>query len=511
MSLAAAPSLAEAHGRATSSGSEIHAENVILIISDTLRRDAFSCYGGNWIQTPNFDRFAAQAVVFDNSYIASFPTVNNRNDVLTGRHTFTYKPWSPIDADDVTLQETLEKAGILTSFVVDTPHPFTAGYNYQRGSTAWDFIRGNEVDKYRSAPRSVKFPCAVSKLRDGERAVLQYLRNVAHRRGEEDYFVAQTMRRAAEWLEENNDGRRFFLYVDTYDPHEPWDPPRYYVERYDPGYAGEEVIYPRYDLWRDFLSEKEMHHCRALYAAEATMVDHWIGFLLDRIASLNLLAKTVVILTTDHGFFLGEHGHIGKALVRGGVWQSLPLYPEISHIPLLVYYPGCPGGARIQSLVQPVDLMPTVLDFLKVRQPASVEGKSLVPLLKGRTSKVRDVAIASPDLYQSARPNWLPPPTNRSAITDGEWMLIFGADPRRLEHADFGPTVAVDSKRRDMRVLDRNISIELYNLRDDPSCERDVLSGNRPVASHLHAAFVEFLKTQKIPEGHLQYFEKLWM
>ena len=138
--------------------------------------------------------------------------------------------------------------------------------------------------------------------------------------------------------------------MDTFDPHEPWDPPRYYVDRYDPGYQGEEVIYPRYDFWREFLSEKELQHCRALYAGETTLADRWIGFLLDRIASLDLLKNTAIILIGDHGFYLGEHGYIGKLLIRGKLCQHLPLYPEVARIPMLVYFPGCQGGTRVASL-----------------------------------------------------------------------------------------------------------------------------------------------------------------
>ena len=161
----------------------------------------------------------------------------------------------------------------MTSLIADTPHPFTPGYNYQRDFAAWQVNRGQEADAFRSAPRTVKLPCNPGKLRQGEETVTQYLRNVSQRGREEDYFVAQTMIKAAEWLEENNDGRRFFLYLDTFDPHEPWDPPHYYVEQFDRGYSGDEVIYPRYEFWREFLSESELKHCRALYAGEVTMVN----------------------------------------------------------------------------------------------------------------------------------------------------------------------------------------------------------------------------------------------
>src|SRR5207302_858847 len=155
------------------------------------------------------------------------------------------------------------------ALAADTPHPFRPAYNYQRNFDFVQINRGQENDVYRTRPARVHLPCKTSKLREEERVVTQYLRNVAGRKVEEDYFCAQTMRAATAWLEKSHKRQPFFLYVDTFDPHEPWDPPKSYVEKYDPGYNGEEVIYPRYDRWQDFLSRRELKHCRALYAGEA--------------------------------------------------------------------------------------------------------------------------------------------------------------------------------------------------------------------------------------------------
>jgi len=112
--------------------------NVILIISDTMRRDALGCFGGRWVQTPHLDAFAKRAVRCENAFICSFPTVPTRHDILTGQYTFTYKPWSPLDKDTATLQDVLRQAGVYTALVVDTPHPFTTNYNYQ---TNFDFVQ----------------------------------------------------------------------------------------------------------------------------------------------------------------------------------------------------------------------------------------------------------------------------------------------------------------------------------------------------------------------------------
>jgi len=506
---AATPRWVKSHSPNPPAG-DLHIDNVILIITDTMRRDALTPYGSDWIRTPQLDRFSRQAVLFENAFLSSFPTVPCRNDILTGRHTFTYKDWSPLDPDAITLPETLGKAGILTSLIADTPHPFTPGYNYQRDFDVWQVNRGQEGDDYRSAPRTVKLPCNPSKLREGEKTVTKYLRNVSQRGREEDYFVAQTMIKGAEWLEENNDGRRFFLYLDTFDPHEPWDPPRYYVEQFDCGYSGEEVIYPRYDSWREFLSESELKHCRALYAGEVTMVDRWLGFLLDRIATLDLLKNTAVIHIGDHGFYLGEHGYIGKSLIRGDSFQYLPLYPEIARIPMMIYFPGCQGGSRTKALAQPVDLMATILDLLRVAIPPSVEGASLVPVLAGRASDVKEIAVASPALFGStvSGTGKVPPsPANRSSITDGKWLLIYGAQME--ENAGPAQTASVDSVLREVKNLQGKILPELYNLEKDPGCLKNLVNENHNMASDLHTKYLEFLKGKHYPESYLQYFRNV--
>src|SRR5205807_3518280 len=200
--------------------------NVLLIISDTLRRDCVSVYGepgwfGRPIDTPHLERFSQRATVFDRAYSSSFPTVPLRNDILTGRATFTYKQWAPLDRDDATLQETLNGAGIVTALVADTPHPFAPGFNYQRGFQSWELIRGQEHDRWKAHPRDPQPPCAPEKLRSPEQTVKQYLRNTAWWQSEADTFAARTMAAAAGWLEQNHRDR-FFLYVDTFDPHEPW-------------------------------------------------------------------------------------------------------------------------------------------------------------------------------------------------------------------------------------------------------------------------------------------------
>ncbi|HUV91332.1 MAG TPA: sulfatase [Anaerolineae bacterium] len=475
--------------------------NVILIFSDTLRVDFLGCYGNGWIHTPYIDRFAQDAIVFDRAYCGSFPTVPCRNDVLTGRWTLTYKPWAPLGTDEVVLAEVLNEAGCLTALFADTPHPFAPGFNYQRGFQAWELLRGQEHDPWKTAPAEVALPCSPEKLRGGARgAAFKYLQNVAWRRSEEDYFPARTMRAAASWLEENR-GRPFFLYVDTFDPHEPWDPPAHYLAHYEPEqYQGEQVIYPRYDRWADFMTEAELKHCRNLYAGEVSLVDRWVGFLLERVEDLGLLEETAIIITTDHGFYLGEHGYVGKSIIRGNQHQSLPLYPEVARVPLIVRLPGGRGHRRPRAFAQPVDFMPTILELMGAAVPGSVQGKSLVPVFEGQDD-LRPFAVSSPTLSGSHVD--LPHPTNRTSVTADEWMLILGA---QVDSASAETTSMVDSLRREVTILEGPVGPELYHLPSDPWCTHNVIADHKDVARRLQAGLVVFLRDAGLREDHLPYF-----
>jgi arylsulfatase A-like enzyme len=467
--------------------------NFILIVSDTMRRDHLGCYGNPWIHTPNLDRLAAESVVFDRAYTASFPTVPNRRDLFTGRFTFTYSDWAPLPPEEVVLAEVIKQAGYVTMLIADTPHFLAHGYNFSRGFDGWEWIRGQEHDLWQTAPRNPRLPCAPEKLRRPE-TVRQYLRNVHKRRQEADYFVARTMSLAMEWLEENWEEGPFLLYVDTFDPHEPWDPPRWYVDLYDPGYRGEEVIYPQYAPC-DFLSGAELKHVRALYAGEVTLVDAWVGKLLDRIEQLGLRDHTAVIFTTDHGFYHGEHGLIGKSIIADQYSTTVPLYEEVARIPLLVRLPGQEPGRR-QALAQPPDLMPTILDLAGAAIPATVQGQSLGPVLRGERDELRPIALSSPSIIYGPRSRRF------TTITDGEWSLIYpGA---RLDLSEAASSPIVDSIRRiEKAVYPGAGGPELYHLPTDPGQRANLFSQRREVAEKLHAQHLQMLEALGTAEEHL--------
>jgi len=469
--------------------------NIILIVSDTFRQDYLGCYGNNWIKTPNLDKFARKSAIFGNAYAASFPTVPHRMDLATGRFTFPYREWEPLPKDEVVISEMLGKHGYTTMLICDTPHTLEDGYNFDRGFTGWEWVRGQETDRFYTDPRKVELPCPRDKLRHLE--VLQrHLRSVAHREGERDCFVAQTMSKASQWLERNYKQERFFLWVDTFDPHEPWDAPSYYVDMYDPGYEGDEVTYPIYGKC-DYLIPEEIKHMRALYAAEVTLVDQWIGLLLEQIEKLALFDNTAVIFTSDHGFYFGEHGLVGKSTITDRMFEYVSLYEEVARIPLLVYFPGMRTSSHHPALVQPPDITATILELAGIKDASTVQGKSLLPLIQGEDRTLRDISVSSPSLVHGT---WGSP---RVTIRKEEWSLI--TTPKLAGRPDtlgekVATTRAVDGIIREMAgsTLDRMTEKqedELYLLSKDPKQETNLAQKEMKVAGELRDEFFKFFES----------------
>lgn len=474
--------------------------NIILIVSDTLRRDHLGCYGNEWVSTPNIDRLAKYSTVFDNAYTSSFPTIPHRTDLITGRFTFTYRDWAPLPKDEIVISQFLGESGYVTMLITDTPHLMKEGYNFERDYSGWVWIRGQENDKFMTDPIHVELPCPSYKLRGDGKSLIQHMRNTSLNKGEEDCFVAKTMTEACNWLDRNYKQEKFFLYIDTFDPHEPWDPPHYYVDMYDKNYKGDEMLFPVYGYCKGIYTKTELNHLRAHYAGEVTLVDRWTGKLFQKIDDLSLLNNTLVIFTSDHGFYIGEHGFTGKSFVMKEFQGLMPLYEEIAHIPLIMYFPKT-KPARIKSFVQSPDIMPTILEYANLKKPSRVQGKSLIPALKNKNNSVRDITVSAPSIKYG------PVAGQRCTITTKNWCLIYKGENVKPE-GEF-ETKIVDGITRKQAGLDKKVGNELYNLSKDPTQKHNLFTTNRNIATKLHAKFVEFLKSVNTPEQYLKYWKKL--
>lgn len=401
---------------------------VIFIMADTFRRDHMGAYGNKWIHTPNLDALAAKSTLFEHAYIGSFPTIPNRRDIILGigDKNVPFNQWRQIDDDEVTLAERLKEKKVTSMLVTDTANSVTNGRNVYKGYTSWQFNRGQEGDPcWTDANVELVWPVAPHQIRYNADRWLQVLTNRAHRRVEEDWFAPGTYEIAIEWLNRNYQRDDFFLWVETFDPHEPWDPPQYYTDLYDPGFKGRVFDAPTYGVRKKIgMSDRELKNLRARYAGECTMVDACVGKLVAALERLGIADETMVIFTSDHGAYFdypGDNGLICKPLTTGadGMCMSAggpmkdpkqhrPAFTGVARIPLIIHLPGQSKGRRAKQIVQPWDLTPTVLEAFGIKKPGELIGHSLMPMCKGKSNGKRYAAVLGNNgMAQVMNPNWL--------------------------------------------------------------------------------------------------------
>ena len=354
----------------------------IVFLMDSLSRRYLPTYGNTWVRTPNIDRLAARSCVFDNHFVGSAPCMPARHDILTGRLEFLERNWSPIQPFDCTLTYMLHKHGVFSHMATDHYHYFhLGGENYHAHFDSWDFIRGQENDVWMS-----DFGKLTGRPHLGQDKS-QYRLNRERFHGEEDYPSPKTLQHAADWIEAHHEDDNWFLMVDSFDPHEPFDFPDCGAAEYPDEYEDTLFYWPAYTT-TDQATQEAIEHARRRYAHLITMSDRWLGKALDVLDKYDLWDDTMVILTTDHGYLLGEHGFMAK--------NYMPCYNEVYHIPLMVSLPGMREATRCGALTQNIDLMPTVLDFHGIDIDAChhpLHGKSLLPLINGTQEKLRDAVI----------------------------------------------------------------------------------------------------------------------
>ena len=485
--------------------------NFVVVVSDTLRRDHVSCYddqpeqwasGGRWrVETPNIDRLARIGARFDNYYISSFPTVLNRHEMLTGLPVFTYHEWAPLPADEVTLPEYLAEGDYRSMLVADTPHIFRQGFNYSRGFTGFDWVRGQENDAILMDPPNSELnpPFDVRKIRASLQAWRNHTRSTMAARQEEDYFAPMTFRRAANWLERNRGDTPFCLVVDTFDPHEPWDPPDWYVEKFYPSMR-ERMTFPAYDYASKLLNPEELLSAHAHYCGEVAMVDRWFGRLLDTLQALNLMDDTAIIIVSDHGYLIGEKDIIGKHLGLGGYGEAIPLWPEISHVPMVAHVPGVTRpGSTVNGYAHPQDILPTLLELAGLAIPEGLAGRSLVGLMDGSKQQVRPAAISSHSIIAdvAGRP---------ARVTSEGWSLYLGGavtENSPVSITGFGGGTEVLRDPSWVPVRERNERVEqandvaltpmLFDDESDPRHDRNVIADNPQQAERLKRLLIDFL------------------
>lgn len=358
--------------------------NLVVVLLDSLNRHLLGCYGGTEFDTPNLDAFARSAVRFEQHYSGSLPCMPARHDILCGALDFLWKPWGSIELWEDPVTVPLREQGVVTKLVTDHPHLFeVGGENYHCDFTAWDYQRGHESDHWRTRPD----PSWIGAPTFG-RGEPPYHRSRGWFRDDADFPGARTMTEAARWLrEEAPHHDRWMLFVDEFDPHEPFDTPEAWARRYDPDWDREQhLVWPPYTVGavaKGVITEREGRQIRAQYGAKLSFIDHWFGEVLRAVDEHG--PDTAVIVCTDHGHYLGERDIWGK--------PACPIYEPLGHTPLLVRWPGVEPGT-VSALTTNVDLHATILDVFAATTRQRTHGTSIRPLLDRTTTSIREWALS---------------------------------------------------------------------------------------------------------------------
>lgn len=382
----------------------------IMVMYDSLNRAYLLNYGNDLVKLPNFQRLGEQTITFDNSYVGSLPCMPARRELHTGRLNFLHRGWSPVEPFDDSMPELLKLNGVYSHLCSDHQHYWEdGGATYHTRYQSWEIARGQEGDPWKGSLKEREQNTSFGRPEDAKEMPF-FVKNIkrqdavnrSYLQREEDFPQAQTFRNGLEFIEENQSYDNWFLQIETFDPHEPFFTPEEYQALYqEEGEAAFSYDWPPYGIAKE--EEAFVRQVRRKYMALLSMCDHYLGKVLDLMDRYDMWKDTMLIVNTDHGYLLGEHLWWSKSV--------MPTYNEIAHTPLFLWDPrvGIRGERRV-SLVQTIDLAPTILDFFGVPIPKDMQGKVLTPVLK-EDRPVRNYALFG---YFGSHIN----------ITDGRWLYM---------------------------------------------------------------------------------------
>lgn len=339
----------------------------IVVMYDSLNRRSLPPYGASGVHAPNFERLAARAATFDNCYAGSMPCIPARREMHTGRHNFLHRSWGPLEPFDDSMPELLRHNGVYTHLVTDHQHYWEdGGATYHNRYSSYELFRGQEGDRWKGQVADPPIPEDLKRVR--RETYRQDWVNRQHLETEDLHPQTQTFDAGVEFIRTNAAADRWMVQIETFDPHEPFFSYARWHELYPEAYDGPHFDWPDYKQVLE--SRAEVEHVRNRYHALLSMCDNSLGRVLDLMDELDLWRDTMLMVVTDHGFLLGEHGWWGK--------NAAPWYDETIHTPLFVWDPreGAHGERR-DSLVQTIDFAPTLLDFFGVPIPGDMQGTPL--------------------------------------------------------------------------------------------------------------------------------------
>ena len=335
----------------------------IILMFDSLNRHLLPAYGDTFVDAPNFARLAERAVTFDNFYAGSMPCMPARREMHTGRHNFLHRGWGPLEPFDDSMPQLLGEAGVHTHLASDHPHYWEdGGATYHTRYTTWEFFRGQEGDPWKGDADALRG--------DGHPMRRQDAINRTYMPTEAEHSQTRTVDAGLHFLETNSDADRWMLQIELFDPHEPFFSHQRYKDLYPHSYDGPEFDWPRYKKVTE--DPGQVEHARLEYAALVSMCDRSLGQVLDAMDTNDLWDDTMLIVNTDHGFLLGEHGWWAKSVQ--------PWFNELVHLPMFLWDPRSPSSSREPrrgELAQTIDIAPTTLRFFGIDPTPDMQGRDL--------------------------------------------------------------------------------------------------------------------------------------
>jgi choline-sulfatase len=312
--------------------------NVILISIDTLRKDHCSIHGYPKDTTPVLRKLASKGILFDSAYSPTAETGPSHATMFTSLYPITHrviKNGINLTSSNHTIAEYLDKFGYQTaavvgSFVLDSKFGFAQGFSFYEDNFTME----------RSSQKLTEW--ATRKVENGF-----------------DQPASDTSKKAIEWLQKNQASQRpFFLFVHYYDPHDPYVAPQPFASRYAPQKKNPLQLDTRIGQ----------------YDAEIAYTDYEIGNIVKTLEWMGHIDDTMIVITSDHGEGLGQHGHLG---------HTINLYEELVRVPLLFYWPKhIPRDRIINAPVELVDLMPTIFDLIGITDDEfPFQGQNLSPAI----------------------------------------------------------------------------------------------------------------------------------
>jgi choline-sulfatase len=351
-------------------------KNVVLILIDTVRAEAFGpIRADNDVDTPVYDAFADKATVFTQAYNNENWTKPSVATTLSGLYPSTHntkKDESAVPDEVELISQRLQKQGFATAGFVANGY-VSDKFGFQRG---WDIFR-NYIRENKSSEADHVFGDALAWLSERKQA---------------------------------SDGKPFFLYIQTIDPHVTYKAPaeyvqKYFAEQYDGplGPTIDAVELQNLSQGKLKPTERDVSYLRAAYNAEVTFHDEQMGKFFAELQTMGRMEDTMIVITNDHGEEINDHGKFG---------HGHSLYDELLRSPLMMYFPGLfPGGARVDEVVETVDVTPTILDALGLEPLAQADGTSLLPLIQGKPVQRPTYAVSE----------FL---DNRRSVRVGSWKLM---------------------------------------------------------------------------------------